>query len=174
MPDIDDNQEVIELSEDLQKVVLYAFDEAEAKLGGEEGLIPFTIVMSGENLAIDEHGGESAEECRESARKAVALDPASVDGYVFVYDGYIEPEDDPDNMLDAIILEFAEPDSEYATVLCKLYTDDGEGNFDVDEEIAIAGEVESFIPFEYRTTGDDDGGEDGEETEDADDATDGN
>lgn len=150
MAELEEGQEIIEISEDMQKVIFYAFDEAEKKLGGEDGLIPFTVILSGENLTIDEHSGNSAEECRESARLAIEADPASVDGYVFAYDGYVEPEDGEEGEeMDAIILEYAEADMDEALVLCRLYELDDEG-YHVEEEVAIAGEVESFIPEDYR------------------------
>lgn len=149
MVEADDGRQVVELNEDLEKVILYALNEAEEKLSAEEGLVPFTVVISGENLTIEEHGGENPEEWRASARQALVGDPASVDGYVFVYDGYVELEDAENGSQDAIILEFAEPDDEAATVLCRLYSQTGEGAFEVEEEIAVVGENDSLYPLDY-------------------------
>ncbi len=149
MVETDEDRQVVELNEDLEKVILYAFNEAEEKLSADDGLVPFTIVMSGDNLTIEEHGGENPDEWRASARRALVGDPASVDGYVFVYDGYVELEDAENGSQDAIILEFAEPDDETATVLCRLYSETGEGVFEVEEEIAVVGENDSLYPLDY-------------------------
>ena len=169
MAELEEDQEIIEISEDMQKVIFYAFDEAEKKLGAVDGLVPFTVILSGENLTIEEHSGESAEECRDSARRAIELDPASVDGYVFAYDGYVEPEEGEEDEMDAIILEYAEADMDEALVLCRLYAEAEDGGFAVEEEIAIAGEVDSFIPEDYRIEVDDDDDDDDDDEDEDDD-----
>lgn len=141
----------LEMSENVQQMVMYAFDEAAQKIN--EGILnPFTIILKGENLTIEEHDGDDPDEYRASAAKAILRDAEVLDGYAFAYDGFVEL-DGEDEARDAIVLEYAEIDSDIATVLCMFYDtvdEDGTTLVKVDEQIAVVGEAESLIPEEYR------------------------
>ena len=48
-----------------------ALDEAKEKIEGGEDVIPFTTLVVKDNLFIESHPGDSAEECFEAAEKNV-------------------------------------------------------------------------------------------------------
>lgn len=164
MAPADDGTTTVEMSENLMQAVGYAFQEAMSKLADGSELQPFTVILNGENLTIEEHDGEDDDECRASAQRAINVDPASVDGYAYAYDGFIQTGLDPDDTQDAIIVECAEYDDDHATVLCKIYDQEaleeftrrqaaGEESLQVDDGMYVIGEIESMIPEDFRETG---------------------
>ena len=100
-PELDGETELIEidLPEDVQKVLFYAIDEATKKIDAGEELVPFTMVLAGEDLFMDSHPVDEVEECFASARQAVNTIAHIADAYVFCYDGYIETEEGEHDML---------------------------------------------------------------------------
>jgi hypothetical protein len=80
----------------LERTVLYALEQAAEKLGQNGGFDPFTILIEGEELYLEEHPGESEEASRRSARLTVYQMERLCDAYVFCYDGYVELADDVD------------------------------------------------------------------------------
>ncbi len=100
------NTTALNEDEPLDRIVLFALDEATEKLeqGGE--LEPFTVILHGENLHIESHPGEDAVECFNSAMASVQQLAHILDAYVFVYDGYVNTDE---GECDAIIVERAKP-----------------------------------------------------------------
>jgi len=128
----------------LDKIVLFALDEAMAKLeqGGE--LEPFTIVLHDDNLLIETHPGEDAIECFNAAAAAVQLMAHVMDAYVFAYDGYISTDS---GTRDAIIAERGKPDSEAAEAFAILYNldEEGDGSITFEEGIYDLGPASSLL-----------------------------
>jgi len=119
-----DEEEVVEISDSLEKIALYAFDEARQKLEEAGEFAPFTILLQGDNLYIETHPGDDTAECFESARKTVLAAQDAIESYVFCYDGYVEMDEGEH---DAIIAEAADRGQEEAFALCLHYHEDGEG-----------------------------------------------
>ena len=63
--------EVPEIPDELERVLVFALDEAKEKIEGGEDVIPFTTLVVKDNLFIESHPGDSAEECFEAAEKNV-------------------------------------------------------------------------------------------------------
>lgn len=117
------DEEMVEISDSLEKIALYAFDEARQKLEEAGDFAPFTVLLQGENLYIETHPGDDAQECFESARKTVLAAQDAVESYVFCYDGYVDLDEGEH---DAIIAEAADRGQEQAYALCLLYHEDGD------------------------------------------------
>jgi hypothetical protein len=161
MANNDEETVTIEMSENMTQVLGFSLHEALSKLAGENGFTPFTVVLSGENLSIEEQEGDNPDECRANAQHTLEVDPASVDGYAFVYDGYVQIDEAGNDTRDAIIIECAEVDDAEATVLCYFYDNEVLSSFlasgdeedaeDVAaEDLAVVGTTDSLIPEDYR------------------------
>ncbi len=147
--------DAIELDEtnDLDKIILYALDEATEKLEQSGELEPFTVILNGENLFIESHPGEDAVECFNSAAEAVKLLAHVMDAYVFAYDGYVTTSS---GARDAIIAERARPGDETAEVFAILYTldEEGDGTLSFEEGIYDLGSAASLLQDEAVTADD--------------------
>lgn len=129
-------------SEDLlEKVILYAFDQAQQKLEQGGFVEPFTILVEGDNLKIENHTGEDAAECFESARLSIYAMDKLISAYVFCYDGYVELEDET---RDALIVEYANKGDEPGEALALLYTEDGD-TLVFDDNLYNLGEAPTFF-----------------------------
>ncbi|MDR3053041.1 MAG: hypothetical protein LBU48_04195 [Coriobacteriales bacterium] len=136
-------------SEDaLEKVVLYAFDEAREKLAQGGIFEPFTVIISGENLYIESHPGEDAVECFNSARKTVFQMENQADAYVFCYDGYVDLED---GTHDALVAETASKGDDAGEAYAQLYTEDDDGITFEDETLYSLGEAPTLFGAEEFT-----------------------
>ena len=145
--EIDPDNE-LETDDLMEKVTLYAFDQAIQKL--EQGGIvePFTILIEGENLKIESHSGEDAAECFESARRTIYVMEKLTDAYVFCYDGYVEMEDETK---DALIVERAFKGDVNGEALALMYTED-EDNLTFEDDIYSLGESPSLFNSEEITS----------------------
>ena len=128
----------------LDKIVLYALEEAREKLEQSGELEPFTIILHGENLHIENHPGEDVEECFNAASEAVERLAHVADAYVIAYDGYINIDDET---RDAIIAERGKPGEETAEAFATLYTidEEGEGSIVFEEELYSIGLAPSIL-----------------------------
>ena len=106
--------EVPEIPDELERVLVFALDEAKEKIEGGEDVIPFTTLVVKDNLFIESHPGDSAEECFEAAEKNVR-GARGADCYAFCYDGYIETDD---GVKDALIAEGGVPRRATPSPIC--------------------------------------------------------
>lgn len=136
-----DEEEEIEISDALEKVALYAFDEARQKLDETGEFEPFTVMLEGDNLYFESHPGEDVDECFESARRTILSAQDAIESYVFCYDGFVDLDD---GTHDAIIVEAAESADPTAKALCLIYDGEGEA-FNFDEQPAYLDEVPTFF-----------------------------
>lgn len=136
-----DSIEVPEIPEELERVLVFALDEGKAKLEGGEDLIPFTALIVKDNLFLETHPGENAEECF-AAAEANVRGARGAGGYAFCYDGYIETDD---GVKDAIIAEGGQPGAEDGYAVAYLYTADDEGAYTFEPESAYIGEAPNFM-----------------------------
>ena len=118
-----------------------ALDEAKEKIEGGEDVIPFTTLVVKDNLFIESHPGDSAEECFEAAEKNVR-GARGADCYAFCYDGYIETDD---GVKDALIAEGGVPGADEGYAIAYLYEVDDEGAYTFESEAAYIGEAPNFM-----------------------------
>jgi len=125
MPETDDNvvlsDEIVgELSEDdpVERAVFYSLDEAAQKLEEQGDFDPMLIIVQGEEIHVDEPDGDDEETIIAAAQKTVYQMAKVADAYVFVYDGFVDLDDDSS---DAIIVEYARKGDSEAQVLAWLY-----------------------------------------------------
>lgn len=112
----------LQVSENVQKAVDYAFDEARQRMStSEEPLVPFSVMVIDEGLEVNEHPGASEQEVHDSARYLFAQEMP--EGYVLCYDGYVETDD---GTKDAVIAEVADRGAVTADALAMLYVHDGD------------------------------------------------
>jgi hypothetical protein len=135
-------ENTIEISDALEKVAAFGFDEAMQTLTSGGELIPFTVLLEGENLYIETHPGETPDECYESARKTVTSAEAAIESYVFVYDGYVDLDE---GEVDAIICEAGDKGEDEAYALCLRYEVDEDGEFTFDEAPAFIDMTQTFF-----------------------------
>ncbi|NHM14600.1 hypothetical protein [Xiamenia xianingshaonis] len=133
--------QVPEIPETLEKVLLFTLEEAKEKLNNGAEVVPFTALVVKENLFIESHPGDSAEECFKLARHTVE-GARGADAYAFCYDGYIETDD---GNRDALIAEGGIPGEEHGVAAGYLYTVDDDGAYTFEEEPAYIGEAPNFM-----------------------------
>ena len=134
--------DVPEIPEQLERLLVFALDEGKGKLEGGEELVPFTVLMVKDNLFLETHPGESAEECFEAA-EANVRGARGAGGYAFCYDGYIETDD---GVKDAIIAEGGEPGSDTGYAVAYLYpAADEADSLAFEAEPAYIGEAPNFM-----------------------------
>lgn len=134
----------IDLPEDVQKVLFYSIDEAAKKVETGEELVPFTMVLAGEDLFSDSHPVDDIDECFASAKQAINKLAHIADAYVFCYDGYIETEEGEHDMLIAEVgLKGSEQGEAYGLVY-EIGSQDAEDDDPVvafDEGLLLLGET---------------------------------
>ncbi|MCB7036675.1 hypothetical protein [Eggerthella sinensis] len=133
--------EVPEIPEILEKVLLFSLDEAKEKMSQGAEVVPFTALVVKENLFIENHPADTAEECFNLARHTVEHARGAA-AYALCYDGYIETDD---GVKDAIIAEGGVPGEDEGYAVSYLYETDDEGNLTFEEEPAYVGEAPNFM-----------------------------
>lgn len=137
-----ESAEVPEIPEALEKVILFALDEGKAKMSHvDDMLVPFTCLVIKENMFIESHPGDNAEECFNYAKHTVQ-GARGAEAYAFCYDGYVETDD---GMMDALIAEGGVPGDEDGFAVCYLYEVDVEGKVSYEEEPAYVGQAPNFM-----------------------------
>ncbi|MCI8469817.1 MAG: hypothetical protein HFJ75_10140 [Eggerthellaceae bacterium] len=135
-----DSQDVPEIPEILEKVLLFSLDEAKEKMTQGADVIPFTALVVKDNLFIESHPGETAEECFNFAEHTVK-GARGADAYALCYDGYIDTDD---GQKDALIAEGGVPGEGDGYAVGFLYTvEDDEPVFE--EEPVFIGEAPNFM-----------------------------
>lgn len=123
--------------DDVLKAVIQAvLNEAVEKMENGEDIIPFTGLAVKENLFIETHPGDTAEDCFLAARREVQ-GARGATAYAFCYDGYIDTED---GIRDAIIAEGGLPGEEEGYAFGYLYDDSG-----IQKEIVYIGGAPNFM-----------------------------
>lgn len=111
-------EEVPEIPEILEKVMLFALDEAKEKITQGADVIPFTALVVKENLFIESHPGDNADECFAGAKHTVE-GARGAEAYAFCYDGYIETDN---GTKDALIAEGGIPGEPEGMAIGYLYS----------------------------------------------------
>jgi len=132
--------EVPEIPEILEKVLLFALDEAKEKMDQGADLVPFSALVVKDNLFIETHPGDSVEECFDAARRTVE-GARGADAYAFCYDGFIDTDA---GAIDALIAEGGIPGEPEGMAVGYLYTTkDGATVFEDDP--AYIGKAPNFM-----------------------------
>lgn len=134
-------QDVPDIPEILEKVLLFALDEAKDKMNQGAEVIPFTTLVVKDNLFIETHPGEDAEECFKFAQHTVE-GARGAEAYALCYDGYIETDD---GVVDALIAEGGVPGEEDGYAIGYLYTMSENGEVTFESEPAYVGEAPNFM-----------------------------
>lgn len=133
-------EEVPEIPEILEKVMLFALDEAKEKITQGADIIPFTALVVKDNLFIESHPGDNADECFAGAKHTVE-GARGAEAYAFCYDGYIETDN---GTKDALISEGGIPGEPEGMAIGYLYSMvDDKPVFE--EEPAYIGEAPNFM-----------------------------
>ena len=135
------DNEVPEIPEILEKVLLFSLDEAKQKLSQSNEVVPFTALAVKENLFIENHPGESVEACFNAARHTVQH-AQGAQAYALCYDGYVETDD---GTHDALIAEGGVPSADKGFAVGQLYTVDDEGSVTFESEPVYIGPAPNFM-----------------------------
>ena len=133
--------EVPEIPELLEKVLLFALDEGKEKMEQGAEMIPFTALIVKENLFLETHPGDSAEECFNFAKHTVE-GARGAGAYAFCYDGYVETDA---GTKDALISEGGLPGEESGIAIGYLYSMNDQGEVTFENEAAYIGEAPNFM-----------------------------
>lgn len=133
--------QVPEIPEILEKVLLFSLEESKEKMTQGSEIVPFTALVVKENLFIENHPGDSAEECFNFARHTVEH-ARGASAYALCYDGYIEVDDEEK---DALIAEGGVPGEDTGYAVGYLYTIEENGSVTFEEEPAYIGEAPNFM-----------------------------
>ncbi len=139
-----DDQATLEMDEVLEKVISYCAEEAKEKLAQAGAFEPFTVVVEGDNMHIENYPGDDVEAMRANAKTAVATASDFADYYCFCYDGFVDTDA---GELDAIIIESAAREDEHAIAIVNLYRVDeaGDGAIMFEDELAYVGEADTWF-----------------------------
>lgn len=132
--------EVPEIPEILEKVMLFVLDEAKEKMNQGADVVPFTALVVKDNLFLENHPGDSADECFTGAKHTVE-GARGAEAYAFCYDGYIETDA---GTKDALIAEGGIPGEEEGMAIGYLYSIVDEKPV-FEEEPAYIGEAPNFM-----------------------------
>ncbi|OUO92377.1 hypothetical protein B5F40_00260 [Gordonibacter sp. An230] len=133
--------EVPEIPETLEKVLLFSLDEAKEKMQAGENVVPFTALVVKENLFIENHPGESSDECFNFARHTVEH-ARGAEAYALCYDGYVEVDD---GEKDALIAEGGVPGGDHGYAAGYLYEVGEDGSVTFETEPVYIGEAPNFM-----------------------------
>ncbi len=133
--------EVPEIPEILEKVLLFSLDEAKEKMQQGAEVIPFTALAVKENLFIESHPGETAEECFNFARHTVQ-NARGAEAYALCYDGYVEVDE---GTRDALIAEGGIPGEGSGFAVGYLYEVGDNDSVVFEAEPAFIGDAPNFM-----------------------------
>lgn len=133
--------QVPEIPEVLESVLLYTLEEAKEKMSQGADVVPFTALVVKDNLFIESHPGNTADECFNLARHTVEH-ARGASAYALCYDGYIDVDDE---QRDALIAEGGVPGADAGYAVGYLYSVDAEGTVTFEDEAAYIGEAPNFM-----------------------------
>lgn len=134
------DQVTLQISDNAQQALNFAFNEAQQRLNTMGQFDPFTVTVVDEGVEVNDHPASSPEGVRESVKMLVAQDMP--EAYVLCYDGDVETDD---GTLDCIVAEVADRGSADAYILVLLYTKDAEG-FTFEADFVYAGPAPTLYP----------------------------
>lgn len=141
MNDNEVQEETLELDEILEKITFYCFEEAKENINADGECAPFTVVVDGDQMFVENHPGDDVETCRANALHTVKSSSSFASHYAFCYDGFLMTDD---GQVDAIIVECAEANMDQAYVIALLYKEHGE-DVVYEQQPVLVDQVDSFF-----------------------------
>lgn len=125
-------EERIEIPLVLENVLRYCLKDAKERMEKGEEIVPFSALAVGETLFMEEHPGDSVQECFDGAKKTVE-NARGASAYGFCYDGYVE---EGANVVrrDCIIAEGGCPGEPYGHAIGLKYKVKSDGTLEFSEE----------------------------------------
>ena len=137
---MNENEEMQNIPEVLEKALLFCLDTAQIKMGAGEEMAPFTAIVVKDEVFLETYPYEDTQVIYEEACKTVS-GATGMAAYAFCYDGYIDTDE---GEIDAIIAEGATPDMEEAIAICIPYSLEDDV-YSFGEEPLFAGTCPSFV-----------------------------
>lgn len=134
-------QITLNLSDNVQRAMEQAFNEAQQYLDAQGGFQPFTVTVVDEGLEVNAHEGDTPDAIRESVKGLLAVDMP--EGYALAYDGFIDTDE---GTLDAVIVEVADRGATKADALAMIYTKDADGNYTFEPTYGYIGTEAQLYP----------------------------
>lgn len=147
--------EGVDLPEELEKLLVFALDEAQEKLAKTGEVAPFTCIVDGDKLLVESYPAEDVDEAFEAAERALQ-GASGAQTYALCYDGLVGVEEDgdvadgeadEDEADDALIAEGARRGDAEGHAIGLLYAegDEGEGSLEFDDEPVYLGEAPNLL-----------------------------
>lgn len=137
----DAEEQVPEIPEVLEQVLFYTLDEAKGKLQDGEDVVPFTALVVGENLFVENHPADDVEKCFNLAKHTVE-GAAGAKAYAFCYDGYVDTDE---GQKDALIAEGGTPGEPQGFAIGLFYEQKEDGTPETDGEPLYLGAAPNFM-----------------------------
>lgn len=134
-------QEIPEIPEILEQVLICALEDARGKLQGGEDVVPFTSLVVGDKLFVENHPAEDVEKCFNLAKHTVE-GAQGAKAYAFCYDGYVDVDD---GQKDALISEGGVPGEPQGVAIAYFYEENDEGIAEVTDEPIYLGPAPNFM-----------------------------
>ena len=134
-------EEVPEIPEIVEQVLLFALNEGKERMEGGEEVTPFSVLVVKDNLFIETHPGDTADECFNQAKHTVEGARGAM-AYAFCYDGYVETDEGDE---DVLIAEGGLPGEEEGYAVGILYHIHEDGIVHFDAEPVYIGEAPNFM-----------------------------
>ena len=151
-------EERIQIPLVLENVLRYCLKDAQERMEKGEELVPFSALAVGETLFMEEHPGDTAEECFAGAKHTVEHASGAA-AYGFCYDGFIEMGE-KHTQHDCIIAEGGCPGEPYGHAIGVPYRVKEDGTFDfADEPIYVGNAMNYMLSLDYLTSDDEDDAE---------------
>jgi hypothetical protein len=138
-----DSAAVEELSSEqiLERAIRYALEQGAQALEQDGVLDPFTVLIEGEELYLEDHPGDSEEQSYASARRTIYQMERLCNAYLFCYDGYVDLED---GRSDALVVEYAHKGDLEAQIIVRMYHLHGD-HYHFDETLYQVGETDTLF-----------------------------
>lgn len=134
--DPENNEPTTEITDVLKMIVQRTLDMAADKMEKGEDLVPFTALVAGEDIFLEQHDAPTPEEIYAKARREVQ-GARGASAYALCYDGYLELED---GVKDAIVAEAGLPGESEAYAFGYIYDDEG-----IEREVVYIGPAPNFM-----------------------------
>ena len=138
----EEEEQSLEMDEILEKIVFYCFDEARGKLDAGEDVVPFTVVVEGDQMFVENYPEEDVETCRANAMANVKSASTFASHFAFCYDGFLMADD---GQIDAIVVECATREMEQSYIIALVYLPHEDAPIEYEQTPAFVDNGESFF-----------------------------
>lgn len=132
----------LEFTEDMQRAIDFAFDQARSGMESDGGISPFMVACSNGDYVVSEHAATSTDAVYDSVtRKLAELEPES---YALAYDGFVETDQ---RSRDAVLVEAANRGDDSAYLFALPYTRSG-ASIQFDDSYVFVGPTSQLYPVD--------------------------